>query len=88
MSVVDQRNHPVQSFAPNLPVGVNVAGRESLGSSNNRLAYPSGIAIDKYLNLYITDTNNEQIMKWPANATIDTVFVSSSAICSAIWNHG
>ena len=63
MYVADQRNHRVQSFAPNSTIGVTVAGTGNAGSANDRLAQPSGVAIDESFNLYITDKNNQRIMK-------------------------
>lgn len=78
MYVVDQENHRVQSFAPGSSVGVTVAGTGTTGNNLNQLKYPSGIAVDESLNLYITDTNNERVMKWTANATTGTVFIPAN----------
>jgi len=80
MYVVDQEFNRVQRYAPNSAIGKTVAGAANgnLGTSNNRLWSPRSIAVDNDLNIYITDSTNNRVMKWAPNATSGTVFVSSS----------
>ena len=65
--VVDNNNHRVQLYCryPSvLSYGRTIAGTGVLGSTPVTLNYPSGIALDKDLNLYVADTSNHRIQKF------------------------
>jgi len=52
-----------------------VAGTGTSGSGLNELNFPAGIYVDETDNeaLYIADSNNNRVMKWPANAASGTI---------------
>ena len=65
--VVDNNNHRVQLYCryPTvLSYGRTVAGTGVLGNTPVTLNYPSGIALDKDLNIYVADTGNHRIQKF------------------------
>lgn len=65
--VVDNNNHRVQLYCryPTvLSYGRTVAGTGVQGSSAVTLTYPSGIALDKDLNIYVADNSNHRIQKF------------------------
>jgi hypothetical protein len=65
--VVDNNNHRVQlycRFPTVLTYGRTVAGTGVLGNTPVTLNYPSGIALDKDLNIYVADTSNHRIQKY------------------------
>ena len=70
----------VQRFAPNSNQGVRVAGSSDAGTKLNQLKKPSALIVDDQLNLYVVDTGNERVMKWPANASTGTAVISNSRI--------
>ncbi len=88
--VADQGNHRIQRF----PAGSNattnaitVAGGNGPGSAANQLNSPSGVYVDGAGNIYIADTQNERIQKWPRPGitVIDTsLIVTSPGLYSAI----
>lgn len=65
--VVDNNNHRVQLYCryPTvLSYGRTIAGTGVSGSSAVALNYPSGIALDKDLNIYVADNVNHRIQKF------------------------
>ena len=65
--VVDNNNHRVQLYCryPTvLSYGRTVAGTGVSGSNAVSLTFPSGIALDKDLNIYVADNGNHRIQKF------------------------
>ena len=65
--VVDNNNHRVQLYCryPTvLSYGRTVAGTGVQGSSSVALNYPSGVALDKDLNIYVADKDNHRIQRF------------------------
>lgn len=73
--VSDSRNNRVIKFPPNSTqgtAGVVVAGG-TVGSALNQLNYPAGIFIDKNDYLYVADEYNNRVLRFPPNATTDSL---------------
>ena len=65
--VMDNSNHRVQLYCryPTvLSYGRTIAGTGVQGSTTTALNYPSGIALDKDLNVYVADKDNHRIQKF------------------------
>ena len=67
MFVVDNNNHRIQLFCQ-YPI-INSTGRTIIGTGNSgqtstTLNYPTGLAIDSSLNIYVSDTSNHRIQKF------------------------
>jgi hypothetical protein len=64
--VSDSTNNRIQSFLANQTNGTTLAGITGTnGSANNLLSNPLGITFDAQLNLYVADSNNQRIQKFP-----------------------
>ena len=73
--VADRMNNRVIRFPPNSGPdtnGVIVAGGYSAGSSLSLLNQPTGVFIDRGGNLYVSDYNNNRIMKFPQGSLVNT----------------
>ena len=69
--VSDGDNHRILRFPPNSTNGTNgvvVAGTGTGGSGPNQLYYPRRFFVDNTRTLYIADTSNHRIQKWPYGA--------------------
>lgn len=64
--VVEHSNHRVHQFTL---AGANVATFGGLGSDVGQFNSPTGIAIDTAGNMYVTDTENQRIVKYAAGGT-------------------
>lgn len=65
MYVVDMGNHRIQFFSSGQSSGVTIAGSTSLSGSNATLLYyPSSLALDNQLNLYVVDSVNHRVQKF------------------------
>ncbi|CAF5125386.1 unnamed protein product, partial [Rotaria magnacalcarata] len=53
------------------------AGDELEGSSPNQLSHPGGIFVDTLGTLYVADTQNGRIMRWPQNKPQGTTIVGN-----------
>ena len=51
---------------------IRVAGGSS-GSQTDQLAFPNSAVVDKLGTVYVADTDNERIVRWPRGATSGTV---------------
>ena len=61
--------HSVIRWTPGAPSGYFVAGVPgSSGQNPVLLSYPTGIAVDTYLNIYVADTYNHRIQMFCANS--------------------
>ncbi|CAF3546907.1 unnamed protein product [Rotaria sp. Silwood1] len=67
----------VLRISPITFVATVVAGTSSSGSAYNQLDTPTDMLLDDYLNLYVVDSNNKRLMKWPQNSTTGTVVISN-----------
>lgn len=79
--VADTDHHRVKKFplgSTSLSVGIVVAGQGGSGSGNSQLQYPSGIAVDDNLNLYVSDSVNKRVMKYTSGASSGTIVIESS----------
>ena len=73
--VADTNNLRVEMFPPgstSATEGTTVAGGNGDGSAANQLSYPRGVAIGADGYLYVSDTNNRRIQKFPAGSTSAT----------------
>lgn len=64
--VVDNNNHRIQLYCrfPTVSTtGRTIIGTGSLGSTPTTLNYPSGIALDSDLNIYVADNSNSRIQR-------------------------
>lgn len=52
--------------------GVIVAGGNGAGSALNQVSTPGTLCLDSSLNLYVTDYNNNRVMRFPAGSTQST----------------
>lgn len=75
--VSDTKSHQVRKYS-NLrdKVGIVVAGGNSQGSNLNQLDEPRYITVDADGTLYITDYNNNRIVKWPKYSSIGILVTS------------
>ncbi|CAF3427943.1 unnamed protein product [Rotaria sp. Silwood1] len=63
--VADYSNDRIQFFRAGQPNGTTIAGvTETPGNSPNLLYHPFSIALDKQLNLYVTDSSNHRVQKF------------------------
>ena len=69
-------NHRVTKWEPGAENGIVVAGGNGEGGDPNQLAFPLGIAVDYYGNLYVADTYNHRIQLWEKGAEKGITLVS------------
>ena len=65
--VVDNNNHRVQLYcrSPNIStVARTIIGTGSAGATAMTLNFPSGLALDSDLNIYVADTSNHRVQKF------------------------
>ena len=63
--VADGSNHRVQFFVSGEMNGSTIAGFTSVNGNNaSLLSFPSGVALDSQLNLYVSDWNNHRVQKF------------------------
>ena len=73
--IADQNNQRIQKFPPgstSATNGTTVAGGNGAGNAANQLNGPFGVAVDGTGNMYIADTNNNRIQKFPPESTSAT----------------
>ncbi|CAN5640189.1 hypothetical protein BH09BAC4_BH09BAC4_04380 [soil metagenome] len=66
--VADEGNHRIQKFPPNstsATSGSTVAGGNGEGTGANQLSNPLGVAVDGAGYVYVADTDNYRIQKFP-----------------------
>ncbi|CAF1246558.1 unnamed protein product [Adineta ricciae] len=80
--VADTYNHRIQRWVAGATRGTTVAGITSYyGNSFNQLWYPTSIIVDNNQNMFITDSENNRVLRWSAEA-------SSGMIVAGDSNHG
>lgn len=73
--VSDNGNNRVQKFpssSTSATNGVTVAGGNGSGANADQLSAPGGIGLDGSGNLYVTDTLNSRVQKFPVGSTSTT----------------
>ncbi|GAB3493266.1 hypothetical protein GCM10027341_08360 [Spirosoma knui] len=73
--VADTRNHRIQKFPPNstsATSGSTVAGGNDYGSMATQIGWPEGVFVDGSGNIYVADSDNQRIQKFPPNSTSAT----------------
>lgn len=93
--VCDQGSNRIKIFEIDQSTGaltlVDILGRFNAGGTIKHLRRPRGVRTDKDGNLYVADTYNGQILKFPnLNAANDTVSYRSSlsSDATAAWTYG
>lgn len=74
MYVADTGNHRIQKYAPGSTTGVTVAG-DSAGNSGWTTSFlnsPTSVIVDNDGYIYVTDSTNKRVMKFPPNSTSGT----------------
>lgn len=67
------------TFLQDSTTGTTVAGQSGVaGSSPNQLNTPTGFTFDQFDNMYIMDSGNNRIQKWPPGSTYGTTMVSAA----------
>ena len=77
--VADRTNNRIQRFPPNsisATAGVTVAGGNGLGAGANQLNRPYGVFVDGLGNIYVADSGNDRIQRFPPNSSSATVGVT------------
>lgn len=63
--VADNQNHRIQFFLSGQGSATTIAGVTGVAGGNaSLLRYPSALALDSSLNLYVTDTGNHRVQKF------------------------
>ena len=71
--IADKANNRIQKWAPGALSGITtVAGGNGGGSNANQFSGARGIAFDATGNMYIVDSGNNRIQKFPANSISST----------------
>lgn len=93
--VADMYNDRIQKFPPNSVQGtsaVTVAGGMGAGSALNQLNDPTDVFIDSLGFMYVSDRNNDRILKFPPNSTQGTngviVAAATEPICVFVSDSG
>ncbi|GAB3493261.1 hypothetical protein GCM10027341_08350 [Spirosoma knui] len=71
--VADSYYYRIQKWAPGATQGINVAGDNSYnGSGATQLNNPQGVFVDGQGYVYVADSRNHRIQKFPPNSTLAT----------------
>ena len=76
--VADSVNYRIQVFPSNSIVGTTVA----INSTVNRLGHTRDLHIDVNNNIYVTDSDNSQVLKYYPNNGIGVVLIGSGGVGS------
>ncbi|CAF4247679.1 unnamed protein product, partial [Adineta steineri] len=69
-----------QSLSTRLPIWNTVAGTGTAGSTSLTLYYPRGIFVDTNLNLYVADSVNNRIQKFPSGQLNGTTISTGTIV--------
>ncbi|CAF1127538.1 unnamed protein product [Rotaria sordida] len=58
--------------------GIVVAGGQGKGNELTQLSYPQGVIVDQLGTVYVADSDNDRIMRWPKGATQGSVIVGEN----------
>ncbi|CAF4355273.1 unnamed protein product, partial [Rotaria sordida] len=58
--------------------GIVVAGGQGEGNGLTQLQYPEGVIVDQLGTVYVADSHNDRIMRWPKGATQGSVIVGEN----------
>lgn len=75
MFIADGDNNRIVKYYANTSTGILVAGSLTAGSSASLLDEPKGIAVDDMGNLYVGDTSNNRIQKFPPGSTVAAILL-------------
>jgi sugar lactone lactonase YvrE len=78
--VVDSQNYRVMLWYRNSSTGIKVAGTGTSGNTLNSFGTgASGLFVDSKGNIFLSDSSNQRIMKWAANAT-NAIIVAGTGV--------
>lgn len=63
VSVADTQNHRIMRWVKEATSGSLIVGGHGAGSESYELDYLSDLSLDRYGNLYVTDTLNNRVQK-------------------------
>ncbi|CAF1471032.1 unnamed protein product, partial [Rotaria sp. Silwood1] len=74
--VSDKENNRVMKWYKGAKEGIVVAGgQEGYGNALTQVYYPYGLFVDTLGTIYIADSQNDRVMRWPKGAKQGTVIV-------------
>ena len=65
-------------WTKNAPEGIVIAGRQGYVGSLTHLHWPYGIFLYTSVTLYVADSVNNRVLRWPQGATQGTAIVPAS----------
>ena len=79
--MADGNNDQIQSYNLNTgaPISATAAGTGTAGSSTTALTTPSDVYVDQSGNIYVVDSGNSRIQKFPSGSTTASTIAGSSA---------
>lgn len=87
--IADAGNHCIRKVAANNGIISTIAGTGTAGFSGDggaasaaQLSNPVGIAVDRYVNIYLTDVNNNRVRKIAAGSQIITT-IAGGGTCTS-----
>ncbi|CAF0990925.1 unnamed protein product [Adineta steineri] len=87
--IADTKNHRIQKWLPGASSGTTVAGLTgSSGSNLNQLNKPQSVVVDSIGNMYIADSHNYRVLKWPVGASQGIVVAGNGVIGTSLNNIG
>jgi sugar lactone lactonase YvrE len=74
--IVGYMNHRVMKVTEGIEEAVIVAGQsDNSGNGADQLAFPTGVFVDQLGTVYVADTQNHRIMRWPKGATSGSLII-------------